>query len=230
MANSSNNSIQIGGDVSGSMIVSGSHNVVTNQTTNTPTQSTANANKRKLLLLAANPKDATRLRLDEEIRDISEGLKRAANRDEFEISQRWAVRARDLQRAIQEESPQIVHFTGQSEGLMVEDATGTGKAIGANALSALFQLFAQKVQIECVVLNRCYSPAQAAAIAQHIPFVIGVSPDTAEQAAIEFVVGFYDALGSGESIQFAFDSGKVALALSGEDDAASPVLLTQPAL
>jgi len=227
MANSSNNSIQIDGDVSGSMIVSGSGNVVTNQTVNQPAQSTDKSNNRKLLFLASNPKSATRLRLDEEIRDISEGLKRADHRDDFEIAQRWAVRSRDLQRAIQAESPQIVHFTGQSEGLVLEDVTGAGKVISAHALSGLFQLFAQKVNIECVVLNRCYSPAQAEAIAQHVPFVIGVSSDTAEQAAIEFVVGFYDALGSGESMTFAFDSGKVALALSGEDDAASPVLLAQ---
>ena len=54
----------------------------------------------KILILAANPNDTTRRRLDEEVRDISHGLERARHRDEFKIAQRWAVRPRDLQRAM----------------------------------------------------------------------------------------------------------------------------------
>lgn len=233
MANSprSNNSIQIGGDVSGTMIVSGNNNVVSNQSTTVPAETSATEpKKRKLLLLASNPKNSARQRLDEEIRDIGEGLRRSQHRDEFEIAQKWAVRSRDLQRAMQEELPQIVHFTGQADsGLCLEDATGKGKPVTASALAGLFKLFAQKVAIECVVLNRCYEPAQAEAIAQSVPYVIGVDRAISDQAAIEFVVGFYDALGSGESMKFAFESGKVALALSGEesgeDDSIMPVLL-----
>lgn len=231
----SNNSIQIGGDVSGTMIVSGNNNVVSNQSTTAPASTSATEpntepRRRKLLLLASNPKNSVRQRLDEEIRDISEGLKRSQHRDEFEIAQKWAVRSRDLQRAMQEELPQIVHFTGQADnGLCLEDATGKEKPVTASALAGLFKLFAQKVAIECVVLNRCYDPAQAAAITQSVPCVIGVNKALSDQAAIEFVVGFYDALGSGESMTFAFESGKVALALSGEesgeDDSIMPVLL-----
>lgn len=46
----------------------------------------------KILILAANPKNTSRLRLDEELRDIEEGLRRAKHRDEFVFTQRLAVR------------------------------------------------------------------------------------------------------------------------------------------
>ncbi|MEM9008941.1 MAG: hypothetical protein AAGE59_36215 [Cyanobacteria bacterium P01_F01_bin.86] len=82
---------------------------------------------RKILILAANPNDVPPSRLDEEVRDIYEALDRAHKRDEFEVVQRWAVRPRDLQRAMLEVSPQIVHFTGHSDGaagLFFEDVVG----------------------------------------------------------------------------------------------------------
>jgi hypothetical protein len=66
-------------------------------------------NSRKVLVLAANPQDTTPLRLDEEMREIDEALKLAKKRDEFEVMQKWAVRSRDMQRAILDFEPEIVH-------------------------------------------------------------------------------------------------------------------------
>ncbi len=54
----------------------------------------------KILILAANPKDTRPLRLDEEVREIEEGLRRAKKRDQFSIQQRWAVRPKDLRQAM----------------------------------------------------------------------------------------------------------------------------------
>ena len=60
---------------------------------------------KKILILAANPKNTTRLRLDQEVRDIDEGLGRAKHRDQFDLEQRWAVRSRDIQRALLDTEP-----------------------------------------------------------------------------------------------------------------------------
>jgi hypothetical protein len=60
---------------------------------------------KKILILAANPKNTTPLRLDQEVREIDEGLTRAKQRDRFELEQKWAVRPRDVQRAILDLSP-----------------------------------------------------------------------------------------------------------------------------
>lgn len=185
---------------------------------------------RKLLILTANPRNSERLRLDEEVRDIEEGLKLARYRDDFRIVRRSAVRPRDLQRAAIEEAPQMVHFSGHGEGeagLYFEDSKGNTKRITGDALASLFSLIAQKkkTQIECVVLNGCYSSIQAEAIAQHVPYVVGMQQSVGDQAAIEFAVGFYDAVWSGESVELAFESGKVATKLNNSKNGGEPVLL-----
>jgi hypothetical protein len=162
---------------------------------------------KKILVLAANPMDTIRLRLDIEIREIEEGLKLAKKRDQFEIKPILAVRLRDLRRALLDYEPQIVHFTGHGneEGLLVEDEGGMAKRISSKALSGLFELFSDK--IECVILSACLSAPQANAISKHINYVIGMKDEIDDKAAIEFAVGFYDALGAGRSVEDAFKFG-----------------------
>lgn len=183
---------------------------------------------RKILILAANPIDSVRLQLDQEVRDIREGLERARNREAFAITQRWAVRPRDIQRSVQDELPQIVHFSGHGkgeEGLYFESPSGGSQLVAGKALASLFKLFVQKASIECVVLNGCYSKVQAEAIVEQVPYVIGMQNSVNDQAAIEFSVGFYSSLGNGDSVEFAFESGKVAMELSGIGHSEMPILL-----
>lgn len=206
--------------------------------------------KKVILFLAAQPIATAKLRLDEEIREIDEGLKRSRHRDRFELKQQWALRSRDLQRAMLDCKPQIVHFSGHGigratdvaqsseatrklipvdrveafeEGLILEDQTGQAKLVSTEALAALFELFADSV--ECVVLNACYSERQAKAIAQHVPYVIGMNQAIGDRAAIEFAIGFYDALGAGESIQQAYKLGCVSIQLAGIGEEHTPKLL-----
>lgn len=184
---------------------------------------------RKILVLAANPKGTTPLRLDEEIREIQDGLNRSQHRDRFVVEQRWAVRIKDVRRALLDTNPQIIHFAGHGmgeAGLVFEDIEGGTQFVDSQALANLFGLFA--ATIECVVLNGCYSADQAELIAQKISSVVGMTQAIADQAAIEFAVGFYDALGAGRSVEFAYKLGCSAIDLVGVDDQCTPVLLTRP--
>ena len=100
-----------------------------------------------ILILAANPKGTTSLRLDEEVREIEEGLRRAQQRSAFIVRCRWATRPLDMQRAVLEEKPQIVHFSGHGvggEGIVLEDAIGRAKPVGGRALARLFSLLADQ--------------------------------------------------------------------------------------
>lgn len=185
-----------------------------------------------ILILAANPENTAPLRLDEELREIDEGLKRASHRDRFRLSQRLAVRTRDIRRAMLEETPQIVHFSGHGEGdegLVFEDEIGQAKLVSGQALAGLFELFTDPEEfpqpIQCVVLNGCYSQVQAEAIAEHVPYVIGMSRAIGDRAAIEFAVGFYDALGAGRSVRFAFKLGCSAIHMAGIEEHLTPVLM-----
>jgi CHAT domain-containing protein len=68
--------------------------------------------KTNILIVSANPKDTSKLRLDEEAREIEEGLQRSQRRGQFKVKSKWALRARDLRRALLDEQPNIVHFSG----------------------------------------------------------------------------------------------------------------------
>jgi hypothetical protein len=168
----------------------------------------SNALVKKILVLASNPKGTSVLTLEREIRDIREGLKRADNRDRFQLETRGAVRSEDLRRAMLEVKPHIVHFCGHgtgSQGLVLEDDNGREHLASTEALANLFGLMSDRV--ECVLLNACYSEVQAKAISEHINYVIGMSHEILDNAAIAFTVGFYDALGAGESIESAYKWG-----------------------
>jgi hypothetical protein len=162
---------------------------------------------KKILILASNPEDTSRLRLDKEVREIEEGLNRAAHRDKFNIRPKWAVSFWDLRRELLKYKPQIVHFSGhgEEEGLMVEGELGIAVPISSKALSGLFELCSDHV--ECVILNACYSATQADVINKHINYVIGMPGKINDKAAIEFAVGFYDALGVGKSFEESFEFG-----------------------
>ncbi|BAY22258.1 hypothetical protein NIES2100_20210 [Calothrix sp. NIES-2100] len=179
-----------------------------------------------ILVLSANPKGTQPLRLHEEIREIKEGLQLAKQRDRFKIDSAEAVRHRDISRSILNFEPQIVHFSGHGAGepgLIFEDNTGQQKLVDAEALAGLFKLFADKV--ECVLLNACYSKIQAQAIAQHINYVIGMSQEIGDKAAIEFAVGFYDALGAGRDFEFAYKYGCQVIRMAGIQEHLTPQLL-----
>ncbi|WAL59575.1 CHAT domain-containing protein [Thermocoleostomius sinensis] len=178
---------------------------------------------KSILLLAANPRETRSLRLQEEEREIRERL-RLAGYGKTPINSTGATRSRDIQQAMLDFKPQIVHFSGHGaaqEGLVFEDAAGQGKLVNSSALANLFRLFNR---VECVVLNACYSKFQAEAIARHIEYVIGMSQRIGDKAAIEFSVGFYSALGSGESIEFAYELGCNAIQLEGLPEELTPVL------
>jgi hypothetical protein len=180
-----------------------------------------------ILILVAVP---DRLRLDKEIREIEEAIKRVVKRDSFEIKIRTAVRPQDIRRALAVERPQIVHFCGygmEDGSLVLEDDSGNHKAVLPTALAALFKLHANYVK--CVLLNACYSRASAEAISQCVNYVIGMNQSIEDRAAIVFVQGFYDGLGydninNENVIQRAFDEGLVAIKLEAKLQSSIPVL------
>ena len=97
----------------------------------------------KILILAANPKDTSRLRLDEEVREIENGLQRAQHRENFEVKQKWAVRVQDIRRAMLDVQPNIVHFSGHGEGetgIKLEDEAGETHLVSTEALAGFFKI------------------------------------------------------------------------------------------
>lgn len=184
------------------------------------------AGLKSILVLSANPRGTTSLRLQEEEEKIKTRL-RLAGYGTVPIQSHGATRPIDVQQALLDFRPQVVHFSGHGsgeEGLVFEDSTGQEKLVSTAALADLFKLFSDR--IECVVLNACYSAVQAEAVAQHIPFVVGMSRAIGDRAAIEFAVGFYSALGAGETFDFSYKLGCNTMHLEGVGEQLTPVLFS----
>ena len=169
-----------------------------------------------ILFISADPTDLTRIRLGKEIREIQEKIQLSKFRDRIIFYQRMSARSEDISQSLLDINPTIVHFSGHgtsSGALCFEDNMGKTHPITSEALSALFQQFSK--QLQCVILNACYSETQAKSIARHIPFVIGMNDAISDSASIAFSVGFYQSLGAGRSIREAYELGCIQIQLQG---------------
>lgn len=174
----------------------------------------------RILFLAANSQDTEKLRLDREIREIEKALQLSNNREEFIFISKIAVQIDDLQREIRQSGASIIHFSGHGagdRGLILENDAGKQDPVKNRAIADLFKLF--KDRVKCVVLNACDSEAQAKEISQHINYVIYTKKRIKDEAAIAFSIGFYEALGDGESFEQAFKFGcnRIQLRIYGKE-------------
>ncbi len=185
----------------------------------------------KILFLAADPSNASRLRLGEELREIEQKLRMAKEPGQYQLEQRHSVRREDITQAIFDVEPQIIHFSGHGTNqgeLCFEDEIGQIQTVKADALANMFKLFVKHVN--CVVLNACYSEIQAKAIAKHIPYVIGMNDAIGDKAAIAFAVGFYKALAANREFEEAYKFGCVEIQLQGISEHFKPVLYAKESL
>jgi len=180
---------------------------------------------KKILILSANPKNTANLRLNEEVREIKNTLQLSPNRDKFQIITESAVQVDDLTRFFSHHQPTIIHFSGHglgTDGLALEDNAGHMQLVSTQALAKLFDLF--QLQVECVVLNACYSESQANAIHQHIDCVVGMNQGIGDKAAIKFSVGFYTALMAGRNYEDCFHMGCTSIDLQGIPESLIPTI------
>jgi diguanylate cyclase (GGDEF)-like protein len=185
-------------------------------------------NEVKILFLAENPSSSTRLALDEEAREITNKIRSSDYHRALLFKTRWAVRSDDLLQALNEEMPQIVHFSGHGGGaigLVFHDDSKSSTLINSSALKFLFQTLKDNIRV--VVLNACYSQEQAEKIIEVIDCVVGMNASVGDEAAIKFAASFYRAIGFDRSVKNAFEQGLVAIALANLNEENIPVLLAR---
>jgi hypothetical protein len=176
----------------------------------------------KVLFLAANPSSSSRLALGEEARAIEKKVRDAKHRDLVTVQTRWAVRPEDLQQALLEDEPTVVHFSGHGGGaigiVLHASDQAEERLVAADVLADLFRVLKDGIRV--VVLNACYSDVQAQAIVEEIDFVVGMSDSIGDEAARVFSAAFYRGLAFGRSVFNAFELGLNELKLMGlsEDD------------
>lgn len=182
----------------------------------------------RILFLGSNPDDSQRLRLDQEVREIDRALASAALGHRFQLDQKWAVRASELQSHLLRCKPHILHFSGhgtREKGIILEGEHGTSRPVDGPRLARLLGQFNQNLR--CVVLNACYSEEQARAIAQEIDCVVGMATAVEDDAAIRFAAVFYEALASGYDVRAAFDLGRADVVVGEMRQDAVPQLVVR---
>jgi hypothetical protein len=194
----------------------------------TPTHRDDGTAPLRVLFLTANPRDTTRLALDEEMRAIEVAVRGASAVRPLDLVTRGAVRADDLLHHLNELRPQILHFSGHGSErgeLMLSGEGGATHPVGPEALARLFALFRRDIQ--AVVLNACFSQIQAEAIAREIDHVIGMANEVGDEAACTFAASFYRALAYGRTLREAFDQGCIAVQLANLGEQHTPQFLTR---
>lgn len=177
-----------------------------------------------VLFLAANPQDQSSLRLDEENRTIVEKIRASEHRDAIKLISRWAVRPGDLQQALNEHQPHIVHFSGHGnqDSIVFQNADGTTKPVSKPAIAATLSTGGDNVRV--VLFNSCFSQGQAEAVTEHIEVAIGMNDSIGDEAARIFAGQFYSAIGFGRSVKNAFDQAINELRLHGIPEDLTPEL------
>lgn len=180
----------------------------------------------KILFLAANPTTTPALSLDEEMRAIDEKIRVSEHRDRIEVVSKWAVRPDDLQLALLQVRPTIVHFSGHGGGtpgiILHGDSMGSDRPVTGDALRHLFETLPGKIRV--VLLNACYSADQATAVSDAVDFVIGMKDTVDDETARRFAASFYLGLASAVSVGTAFQLGISSVKLHGLPGDDVPVL------
>jgi len=171
--------------------------------------------KVRILFLSSNPWNASRILVDEEAREIFERVHEGPYRDHFELHNHVAIRPIDLQMLLLRYRPHIVHFSGHGSKrarIIFSGTNGQGKTVDQQGLADVFALYNSHVRL--VLLNACFTKAQARSISEVVNYSIGTSKAIGDKVGVAFAGAFYRALGFGKSVKDAFESARAELALT----------------
>lgn len=183
--------------------------------------------KIKVLLLASDASGGmSPLRLDHEVREVTEAIRSACQRETIELATEWAVQVGELQNALLWHRPQVVHFAGHAgpDGIRLDGGDAGECVVGGEALR---ELFAELRCVRVVVLNACETQSLARALADVVDYAIGMNTAVEDSDAALFSAGFYGALASGTTVEEAFGLGVNRMRLEGGTAFTTPELVVR---
>ena len=164
------------------------------------------------------------LRVDYEVRQVKDMLKRTKYRDLVTIEHLPAATTMDLLEGLNDFRPHVVHFSGHANalGLLMENDHGTvdGADLDFNLLGRL--LGATDEPPRLLVLNACDSLAGADDLLATVPTVIAMSDEINDTSAVVFAARFYSGIASAQSVASSLEQGKVALEAASLDGSHLP--------
>ena len=231
--------------VSGSSIQAGG-NVNIGDNAGQKTAKKTEAGPQTILFLAANPSSEARLNLRTEYSIISGELE---GKTGYTFRSKFAVSKIEMNEEIDDLKPAIVHFAGhgtamdevklalEKEGIVLTDDTGLifhnddkngSEVLNAQESERIFNGLKNLVpNLEIVLLNACYSEAQARAISKNNIYTIGTSNKIKDDTAIAFAKGFYRKYAKTNDIKASIHFGIIQAntTMKGAEDAQSLIHL-----
>ena len=150
----------------------------------------------KILILSSDPRNADRLRLAQELRDLQVAIRGTRFASSLDVRNEPSCRYSDITAALDRVDPHVLHFSGHGgqDVLHFEDAQGTAKAVEKQALA---RVLSHQKELQLVMLNACFSLDQGQAFADAVGLAIVSEGSILDQDAIDFSREFYTALGYG---------------------------------
>lgn len=155
---------------------------------------------KRILFVSSNPHWTARLDLGDEMREIMHSLRG----QDIELMLLPAAQREDLEVAIKTSHIDVLHFSGHAtpkEGLILRDEDGMEDAVSPAELRELLE----GKNIKLAFLNACTTKATADAIEGNVDAVIGTTEALDDEAAKKMTKVFYSELGTGQSIDQAFE-------------------------
>jgi hypothetical protein len=172
-------------------------------------QNQGNETMKCILVLAANPQSTDRLELEREADLIRAQLVKGRYGKDFEVRTEIGVRIEDLRRYLSEHQPTILHVVGHGSATgQMELADGSDR-VAVVKPDDIADLFAtEQQQIECVILNNCFSEEIADALMEFIPCTIGIDEDNYNRPPVTFISEFYQSIFKGKGYYGAYELGR----------------------
>lgn len=206
--------------------------LVVNTVVRTVTKTALRRRKRlSVLYLTANPGSSAKLRLDGEVMKVQNEIRGSKFRDSVAFEFRPAASLKSLIDGLNDVRPQIVQFSGHGDraGIEADDGSDSGRPQFLPFTLLAQALAATDTPPQVAVLNSCSSAGARKSLlgrkSGSTKIVIAMKSAVGDLAAIAFATQFYAGLASGQSVQAAFNQGKVAVSAVALSEAETPVLL-----
>jgi CHAT domain len=182
-----------------------------------------------VLYLMASPIRRDALRVDMEVSNVSEEIRRSRFRDNIVLHQLPAANLDAIIRGLNDHRPRIVHFSGHGSRDGIATDGGGIKRVKRQFVTfdVLVKAFrATDTPPDVVVLNACDSAGARNKLLGTLKAIVVMQDSISDVGAVAFSTKFYGGIASGQSLKSSFEQGVIAVESVSLDEVSTPALLT----